>query len=337
MNLRQAWVEIFQKPTGRLALFLLVGGLVIAFLLMRRGSNPGPDNTKVSPTAPATQATAYSFEENIPAPPSARATPSKPIADQREARPTPTPKPPPPIPQTIFATVESTISEFYLPYGRLIQCELVNTIDSSSIETPIIGLVIADVWHGGRLIVPAGAEVHGSAQQVAARERLGSQRQWIVVFQDGRELPVTGMALNNAPDVDGSGMWSETDGAAGLQGFTIQSDNYAEAKAILATMISAAAGAFPDTTNIVSPFGGVTQVQDGGLSDAFSAGIQAGGQIYSERLLRNLDANPFFVRIPAGTLFYLYVMQTVDLAEATIGNSKAREIPQSDSPISGKP
>ena len=32
-----------------------------------------------------------------------------------------------------------SVSEDYAPFGRLIQCELVITVDSSAIETPIVG------------------------------------------------------------------------------------------------------------------------------------------------------------------------------------------------------
>ena len=51
------------------------------------------------------------------------------------------------------------------------------------------------------------------------------------------------------------------------------------------------------------------------------AGLQAGGQIYSRRLLEQLDKNPYFVRVPAGSTFYLYVTQTIDLGKATVGLS----------------
>ena len=33
MNLRQIWTEVFQKPAGRLILFLLVGAIFLAFFL----------------------------------------------------------------------------------------------------------------------------------------------------------------------------------------------------------------------------------------------------------------------------------------------------------------
>ena len=318
MNLRQVWTEIFQKPAGRLLLFLIIGGIFLAFILLRRGPQPKPDNTQVAHQA--TQAKSYSFDEDIPPPPRAQSTPAERTYD-KAARATPTPKPPPPIPQTIFVTKEQSISELFLPYGRLLRCELVNTVDSTNIDTPIIGLVIEDAWNDGRLIIPAGTEVHGVAQKSAVRERIGSDRQWFLVFQDGRELPVSGTVLDYAPDPKKPNAWQESDGSAGLRGFFVKSDKYAEAKAILASMISAGAGAFPQTTTLLSPLGGATQINSGGIESAFSAGLQAGGQIYSKRLLEQLEKNPFYVRVPAGATFYLYITQTVDLGKATVGLS----------------
>jgi hypothetical protein len=92
MNLRQVWTELFQKPAGRLLLFLLVGGIFLAFVLMRRGPQPKPDNTTIA--KPATQTKAYSFNEDISPPTRAQATPLERVSD-KTARATPTPKPAP--------------------------------------------------------------------------------------------------------------------------------------------------------------------------------------------------------------------------------------------------
>ena len=321
MNLRKIFTELFQKPTGRLILFLVAGALVLAFVL---SGKPRRSPEPINPTVPAQATTAkgYSFEENIPPTTPVRAETTAPTPPLMAARPTPTPKPPPPIPQAIFATKEESRSEYYLPYGRLLRCELVNAVESTNIETPIIGLITEDVWQAGRLVIPAGTEVHGLAQKTAVRERIGSERQWVLVFQDGKELPLSGTVLDYAPDGANGGQWAETDGSAGLRGYMIAADKYAEAKAVLAAMVSAGAGAFPSMTNIISPLtGGVTQVQNGGYQDAIAAGIQAGGQIYSQRLLEGLKNDPYYVRVPAGTTFYLYVSQAVDLANARISSS----------------
>ena len=316
MNARKIWTELFQKPAGRLALFLVIGAILLAFVMMRRTPQPKPDNTPV--TRQATQAKSYSFHQDIQPLSRTQAMPTPGQSDS-VVRATPTPKPPPPIPQTIFAMREQAGSEWFLPYGRLLRCELVNTVDSTNIDTPIIGLVIEDAWNGGRVIVPVGTEVHGLAQKSPSRERIGSDRQWFLVFQDGRELPISGTVLDYAPKDSDS--WAESDGSAGLRGFIVRSDKYAEAKAILAAMISAGAGAFPETANLIPPFGGATQLNRGGMDSAFSAGLEAGGQLYSKRLLERLDKDPFYVRVPAGSTFYLYVTQTVDLGKATIGLS----------------
>lgn len=87
------------------------------------------------------------------------------------------------------------VSDTYAPYGRMIPCETVITIDSAKIETPIIGFVTEDVWHDGKLIIPAGAEVHGKAQVDPSRERIASDNNWILVWRttdrmNGAELPL---------------------------------------------------------------------------------------------------------------------------------------------------
>jgi hypothetical protein len=55
------------------------------------------------------------------------------------------------------------------------------------------------------------------------------------------------------------------------------------------------------------------------MTQALSAGIQAGGQLYAQRLLEGMEKNPYYVRVPAGTLFYLYITQTIDLNKAARG------------------
>jgi hypothetical protein len=67
-------MELFQKPAGRLVLFLLVGGIFLAFILMRRTPPPKTDNTPVA--SQTTQAKSYSFKEDIQPPSRTEATPA---------------------------------------------------------------------------------------------------------------------------------------------------------------------------------------------------------------------------------------------------------------------
>src|SRR5207247_10630313 len=70
----------------------------------------------------------------------------------------------------------------YAPFGRLIPCQTVITVDSASIQTPIIGLVTENIYHAGRLIIRAGTEVHGTAQTDRSRERIASGTYWLFVY-----------------------------------------------------------------------------------------------------------------------------------------------------------
>jgi hypothetical protein len=74
MNARRIWTELFQKPAGRLVLFLLVGGIFLAFILMRQTPRPKLDNTPVA--SQATQAKSFSFKEDIQPLTRTEATPS---------------------------------------------------------------------------------------------------------------------------------------------------------------------------------------------------------------------------------------------------------------------
>ena len=208
------------------------------------------------------------------------------------------------------------MSEDYAPFGRLIQCELVITVDSSAIETPIVGLVTDDVWHNGRLIVPAGTEVHGTARVDAVRERIASSGNWKLVWQTGEELALTGIALDREKDPDGSG-WAITDGSAGLRGQMIKSDNMAEIKLFAATFLSGAASALTEKQQTLLG----TQALPS-LENAPFAGAQEVLDVYARQVLESIQRDGFYVRVPAGKQFYLYATQTIDRSKAVAGGTR---------------
>ena len=87
---------------------------------------------------------------------------------------------------------------------RLVKCQLVNTVDSSNITTPIIGLVTDDLCWNGKIIVRADSEVHGVANIDRVRERIASSGEFTFVLNEpsgtGRELVVHGMVLDMEKD-----------------------------------------------------------------------------------------------------------------------------------------
>lgn len=209
------------------------------------------------------------------------------------------------------------LSKLYAPFGRLIPCELIVTVDSSTIRTPIIGLVTEDVYFGGHLIIPAGTEVHGVAEVDRERERIASGDRWTLVMQDGEELTLTGIALDRQTDTNGVG-WAITDGSAGLRGELIKSDDMAEIKLFAASFLSAAAAELNQNQQTIIGYQLVPNTQNAAL-----AGAQGVLGAYANQIFNSIQNNGFYVRVPAGKEFYLYVTQTIDRNDAAIGESRS--------------
>lgn len=207
------------------------------------------------------------------------------------------------------------LSAAFAPFGRLIPCETVITVDSSSIQTPIVGLVTENIYFGGKLIIPAGTEVHGMAQTDRQRERIAGSTSWTFVWQDGQEMQLKALALDREFD-DGTNQsgWAITDGSAGLRGELIKSDNLADIKLFAATFLSGAANALTEKKETL--FGSVATPS---LNNAPFQGAQAVLETYSRQIYDSIQKNGFYVRVPSGKQFYLYVLQTIDRADATLG------------------
>jgi hypothetical protein len=176
-------------------------------------------------------------------------------------------------------------------------------------------LVTEDIFHHGQLIIPAGTEVHGSAQVDRARERIASNGRWTLVWQNGQELNVSGLALDHDRDAE-TGMWGITDGSAGLRGKLLKTDNLAEVKLYIASLLSGAAAAFTDRQ--ISAFGSFALPT---LQNAPLQGAQAVLDRYAQQILNAIERDGFYVRVPAGKQFYLYITQTVDEDDAKIGGT----------------
>jgi len=231
----------------------------------------------------------------------------------------------------------SQVSDNYAPYGRLVPCETVITIDSAKIETPIIGFVTEDVWHDGKLIIPAGAEVHGKAQVDPSRERIASDNNWVLVWRttdrmNGAELTLHGVALDMERN-ETTGTWQLTDGSAGLKGDILKSDNWAEIKLFAATFLSAATTGLEDTTSSSNALTGqTTETPLTTPKNAALAGTSTVLNQYAQQILDSIKRDGFYVRVPAGKQFYLYVTQTIDLDNAQQGRSQVDLKPESSKP-----
>jgi hypothetical protein len=340
MNARR-FLNFFNTKAGQFTAFAIVlfviGALIWGFT--HDSSTPPPTNPK-KPDLETREAKApKSSFFGIPDAGFANKNRAAVIDNDTSPSPTGTSRGPQPLPLTLFHTsnAEPEVSDTYAPYGRLIPCETVITIDSAKIETPIIGYVTEDLWHDGKLIIPAGAEVHGNAQVDSSRERIASEDQWYVVWRttdrlDGAELPLHGVALDMERNYQ-SGTWQLTDGSAGLKGDILKTDNWAEIKLFAATFLSAAATGLQQTQNVSSPLTGSTQAVP--LATPQNAALQGTSAVlnqYAQQIADSIKRDGFYVRVPAGKQFYLYVTQTIDLERAKRGSSQLDLKPDSNHP-----
>jgi hypothetical protein len=243
-----------------------------------------------------------------------RAVPAPPVDD-------PTKTPPgeraPRLPLTLFASPSTAPVQPALiaPYGRLIPCETVVTLESNRLTTPVIGLVTSDVWEDGKVLVPAGTEVHGRASLDRTRERIAVEGSWVLVWRsrdktNGTQLSVAGLALHRDDDsVDGS------DGSAGLRGTVLRTNDYRELRLFAATFLTAATAALQDTRASVGILGEST-IPAATARNATLAGTSAVLHDYADQIREAIARDGFFLRVPAGTPFYLYVTERLDLGQA---------------------
>lgn len=123
------------------------------------------------------------------------------------------------------------------------------------------------------------------------------------------------MALDREFSGDQEG-WGITDGSAGLRGRLIKSDNLAEVKLFAATFLAGAAGALTEKEQTI--FG---TVDSRSLNNAPFKGAEKVLSVYAQRIYEAIQRDGFYVRVPSGKQFYLYVLQTVDRDAATLGGS----------------
>ncbi len=252
----------------------------------------------------------------------------------RESRSDKAPAKPRALPISLVAIAplsdSTTLSKTYAPFGRLIPCETVITIESSKLDTPVIGLVTEDVWHNGELIIPAGAEIHGRASLDRARERIAASGKWVVVWRDGTalngtELVLNGIALDREKD-DTSGVFGLRDGSAGLLGDVVKSDDWQEIKLFASTFLAGFAGGLQQLRNQNTAFGDLVQVPKASGQNAALQGTADVLNAYAKEIQQAIARDGFFVRVTAGKQFYLYVTETIDVAKGTRGNVANAEI-----------
>jgi hypothetical protein len=213
---------------------------------------------------------------------------------------------PPPYPKLVHVSnpspskpFEPSAPTFFAPRGMLIKAALVITVDSSSLETPVLALITEDVYWNRRLIIPAGTQVLAQAAQGRTRDRIEVKGNYTFIWADGREYNISCIALDHERLSDGS--YALTDGSAGIRGQIVKNDQYAELKILVAEALE---GMMNNNQQQFQSIYGLVP-QNTSRNAALGGGSQA-ASAYSGLLTKRLEQDLDFVRVPAGTQFYIF-------------------------------
>ncbi len=330
--------DFLTSPTGQVVLVgtvLLLGVLAIRWQHQQRPALPLPA-AKPAPAIPLPRVLTRDgakFPKPAPAqspvgPSNSAATPITTVAPEKERV----------LPLTLFSAppeFPAAAQPPSAPYGRLIPCETIVALESNHLETPIVGLVTEDLWHNGRLIIPAGAEVHGHAALDRTRERLAAQGGWRIVWRtpdqdNGTELAVQGLALDREFDA-GTKTWGEHDGSAGLRGQVVKTDGDRELKLFAATFLATATAALQDTRTSTGLLG-ESALPATTAQNATLAGTGAVLREYAQEMRDAITKDGFYLRVPAGKAFYLYVTEKLDRGQTDHTASLAAASPPPSRP-----
>lgn len=306
----------FSSPTGQIvlvgALALFAGGAIYVQWQRRNTALP-----PAKATAPAAMPRTVVREgARLKVTPPAEQPAVRAVSEPEQSKPETAEVPPlRSLPISLLAvTVTPEAPPAAAPFGRLVPCETVLAIESNRLETPVLALVTEDVWQAGKLVIPAGTEVHGRVSADRARERLAAEGTWTIVWrqgpENGRELAVRGLALDRDRDPE-TGTWGPRDGSAGLRGEVLRTGDWREVQLFAATFLSAATAALQDTRSAAGLLG-ESSLPATTARNATLAGSGAVLREYAQQIREAVARDGFYVRVPAGKRFYLYLTEPIE-------------------------
>jgi hypothetical protein len=142
---------------------------------------------------------------------------------------------------------------------------------------------------------------------------------------NGTELVLSGIALDRQKD-DLTGEFGLSDGTAGLRGDLIKSDDLQEVKLFASTFLAGVASGLQELRSQTSTTGDLVQVPIGSGRNAALQGTTDVLNAYARQIQEAIARDGFYVRVPTGKQFYLYVTETIDQGKGTRGNARNDEL-----------
>ena len=145
----------------------------------------------------------------------------------------------------VFDNTNAYQSNWVVPLGSMIKCLLIHNIVTNNFEAPVIAQVWEEFYFNGKLLLPFGTRIYGTASAGKQRDRV-MVRFNNIVFQDGKTVKINAIGLSK-------------DGSGGLTGTVIDEQNKKTFIAMALNFLSGMASGLQQTaTNQVT---GLNQIE----------------------------------------------------------------------------
>ena len=207
---------------------------------------------------------------------------------------------------TAEAKDDTFLSSRYAPFGRLLDCKLVNTLESNVDGTPLIAIVIKDLWwtDGNFILV------------------------WqITSGQVGMELQLQGRVLEKSNQAGDKSKATITDMAAGIPGRVMGNANLNEMLQYTMAFARGLSEGF-ETTKTFDNGSTIVTENDGSTKNALAKAFETLSNVALENITDKISKESYYIRVPAGTEFYLYIEQVTDVEKAAIADTVLNNLEQ---------
>jgi len=183
-----------------------------------------------------------------------------------------------------------------VPLGSMVKCLLIHNIVTNNFEAPVIAQVWEDFYFDGKLLLPFGTRIYGTALAGRQRDRV-SVRFHDIVFQDGKTVSINAIALSK-------------DGSGGLTGTVIDDSTKKTILAMAMNLLSGVALGFQQTTT--NELTGINQVE-ANSRNALLNGVANTFQKQAQQVQNDIENSKGYAIVLAGSELIVYFQKQVNV------------------------
>lgn len=196
----------------------------------------------------------------------------------------------------VFDATNNYKSDQIVPLGSMVEGLLIHNIVTNNYSAPVIAQVWKDFYFDGRLLLPFGTRIYGTARAGKERDRVLVAFH-TVVFQDGREIPIKALGLS-------------ADGSAGLTGMLVSKQNKKRILMMAMNFLSGMALGLQETaTNAVTGLSEITT----NSRNAVLEGVSNTFEKEAGRLEQEIDDAEGYAIVLAGNKLIIYFEKSTDV------------------------